>query len=79
MATYKGAIRALVPLLVASVALSVQVAGALGGVGQDLVALRPGVADGPTRTADRGALPVSNAGGSVVQAGESTLRAMNVS
>lgn len=74
MGTYKGAIRALVPLLVASVALSVQVAGTLGGVGQDLVALRPGVADGPTRTADRRALPVGNAGSSIMQVGEGTCK-----
>ena len=59
--TYEVAVRALVPLLVAGVAVAVVVASTLGSIGQDLVVLGPCVADAPSSTADRCSLSVINA------------------
>ena len=59
--TYEVAVRALVPLLVAGVAVAVVVTGALGSIEQDLVVLGPGVADTPGSAADRCSVSVVNA------------------
>lgn len=61
--THEVAVRALVPLLVAGVAVAVVVTGALGSIEQDLVVLGPSVADAPSSTADRCSVSVVNADG----------------
>lgn len=53
-ATYESAVGALIPLLVAGVAVLVVVAGALGGVRQHLVGGLPVVADTPGSAANGG-------------------------
>lgn len=58
--THEVAVRALVPLLVAGVAVAVIVASTLGSIGQDLVVLGPCVADAPPSTADRCSVSVIN-------------------
>ena len=73
MRTHKGAVRALVPLLVTSVSVSVVVAGALGGVGNNLIVLDPAVADAEGSAA-RGELDsVVDAYCRVVQIGNDSL------
>ena len=59
--TYEVAVRALVPLLAAGVAVAVVVAGTLGSIEQDLIVLGPRVADAPCSTADGGSVSVVNA------------------
>ena len=61
LSTHEVAVRALVPLLVAGVAVAVVVASTLGSIGQDLVVLGPSVADAPSSTADRCSVSVVNA------------------
>lgn len=67
--TYESAVRAGIPLVAASVALLVVVAGALGGIREDLVAGLPVVADTPASTANRRRPPVRNAGSGLVEVG----------
>lgn len=49
LSTYESAVRALIPLVISSVALPVQITGALGRVGKNLELLGPGL-----RRAERG-------------------------
>jgi hypothetical protein len=58
---HEVAVRALVPLLAASVAVAVVVAGTLGSIEQDLIVLGPRVADAPCSTADGCSVSVVNA------------------
>ena len=60
---YEVAVRALVPLLVAGVAVAVVVTGALGSIEQDLVVLGPSVADAPASTTDGCSVSVVNTDG----------------
>jgi hypothetical protein len=61
LSTHEVAVRALVPLLAAGVAVAVVVAGTLGSIEQDLIVLGPRVADAPCSTADRCSVSVVNA------------------
>jgi len=59
--THEVAVRALVPLVAAGVAVAVVVAGTLGSIEQDLIVLGPSVADAPSSTADGCSVSVVNA------------------
>lgn len=59
--THEAAVRALVPLLAAGVAVVVVVAGTPGSIEQNLVLLGPSVADTVSSTADRCSVSVVDA------------------
>ena len=59
--THEVAVRASVPLLAAGVAVAVIVACTLGSIEQDLIVLRPSVADAPSSTPDGCSVSVVNA------------------
>lgn len=67
--TYESAVGAGIPHVAASVALLVEVAGALGGIGKDLIAGLPVVADTPGSAANGRRPPVRNAGSGLVEVG----------
>lgn len=68
--TYKSAVRALIPLVITSVAVPVGLAGTLGGIWEHLKLLCPGVADAEGSTADGRVLSASDAHCNVVQVGK---------
>jgi hypothetical protein len=75
--THESAVGALVPLLVASVAVAVVVASASSCVRENFVRSLPVVAGAPGSAADGRGLPVGDAGGRAVKVGVGTVRSIN--
>lgn len=71
--SYKVAVRALIPLVVTSVAVPVVVASASGGVGKNLVVYTPVVADAEGSSSVGSVLAVGDANGLVVKLGRGTM------
>lgn len=67
--SYKFAVRALIPLVVTSVTVSVVVASASGGIGKNLVVYTPVVADAEGSSSVGSVLAVGDANSLVVKLG----------